>query len=212
MAGDLAARRCPPARGGSVSAPSLSVDKKPPADAFGRIGIVVAGDPDPVAAALQASQRGAVGVGEPRRAAAVMEAVAERDHHARRIARDQRAEPRQRRRRVVGRQQHAARGEARAFFQMQIGDRRAGPAPANRGRRPDRRQARRRRRQARRRMGRGCASAACDADADGTAVPLSRPALGRLLLQLEFGDAGLEHQARGVALDDQLVAIDAASA
>ena len=97
--------------------------QKPPADAFGRFGIVVAGDPDPVAAALQAPQRRAIGVGEPRRAAAVVEAVAQRHHRARRVARDQRREPGQRGRGVVGRQQHATRGEARALFEMQIGHR-----------------------------------------------------------------------------------------
>ena len=51
-----------------------------------------------------------------------MEIVAERDHGARRVMRDQPREPRQRLGRVVGRQQLAAPREARPFFQMQIGD------------------------------------------------------------------------------------------
>ena len=38
---------------------------------------------------------------------------------------------------------------------------------------------------------------------------LAGAALGRLLIRLEFGDAGLEHQTRGVAFDDELVAVDA---
>ena len=91
MAGDLAVGVLAPARWRKVSAPTASVAQEAAADALGRLGIVIAGDPDPVAAALQAAQRRAVGVGEARRAAAVVEAVAERDHHARRVARDQRA-------------------------------------------------------------------------------------------------------------------------
>ena len=122
MAGDLAAGAL-----GRLVAEGERAERErrqePPADAVGRIGIVVAGDPDPVAAALQAAQRRAVGVGEPRRPAAVVETVAERDHRARRVARDQPRQPRQRRRGVVRRQQHAARGEARAFLEMQVGDR-----------------------------------------------------------------------------------------
>ena len=39
-------------------------------------------------------------------------------------------------------------------------------------------------------------------------VTLLARALGRLLLRLEFRDAGLEHQTRGIAFDDELVAID----
>ena len=57
----------------------------------GRLGIVVAGDPDPVAPALERAQYRAVRVGEPRRAPAVVEAVAERDHGARRVAGEQAA-------------------------------------------------------------------------------------------------------------------------
>ena len=53
---------------------------------------------------------------------AVVKAVAERNHHARVVPRDHGGQPAQRRNRVVGRQQHAARGEAGAFFQMQVGD------------------------------------------------------------------------------------------
>ena len=53
---------------------------------------------------------------------AVMKTVAERDHHARIVPRDHGAETPERRHRIVGRQQHAARGKTRAFFQMQVGD------------------------------------------------------------------------------------------
>ena len=53
---------------------------------------------------------------------AIVKTVAERDHHARIMMRDHGGEPAKRRDGVVGRQQHAARGEARALFQMQIGD------------------------------------------------------------------------------------------
>ena len=52
----------------------------------------------------------------------IVKAVAERDHHARIMPRDHGGEPAQRRHGVIGRQQHAARGKARTFFQMQIGD------------------------------------------------------------------------------------------
>ena len=79
-----------------------------------------------------APQRGAVGVGEPRRPAAVVEAVAQRHHDARRIARDQRAQaapasPRCRR-------AAAARRGRRSSSLFRDADRRppAGPAPANR--------------------------------------------------------------------------------
>ncbi len=93
------------------------------ADASGRTGIVIAGDPQPVAPALQSRERGAVGLRHARCTAAVMKAVAERNHEPRRIARNQMRQAPERRRRVVGRQQHAARREGGAFLQMQIGDR-----------------------------------------------------------------------------------------
>ena len=99
-----------------------SVAAKVPPMPVGRLGIVVAGDPDPVAPALQRGERGAVRRREPRRPVAVVEIVAQRDDDARRIVRDQPREPRQRFGGVVGRQQHAAPREARAFFQMQVGD------------------------------------------------------------------------------------------
>ena len=52
----------------------------------------------------------------------VVKTVAERDHHARIVTRDHSREPAERSYRVIGRQQDAAGGEARAFFQVQIGD------------------------------------------------------------------------------------------
>ena len=92
------------------------------ANILGGFGIVVAGDPDPVAATLQGGQTCAIASLQPRRTAAVMETVAERDHRARRVMRDQTRQPRQRGGRVIRRQELAARGVARAFFQMQVGD------------------------------------------------------------------------------------------
>ena len=92
------------------------------ADAVGEIGIVIAGDPDPVAAALEQGERRTIAAAHARRSMIVMKAVAQRDDKTRRIALDQARQPRQRRRRIVRRQQHAALGEGRAFFQMQIGD------------------------------------------------------------------------------------------
>ena len=53
---------------------------------------------------------------------AVVKAVAERYHHARIMPRDHRGKAAERRHRIIGRQQHAARGEAGALFQMQVGD------------------------------------------------------------------------------------------
>ena len=53
---------------------------------------------------------------------AVMKAVAERDHHARVVARNHAGEAPQGRRGVIGWQQHTAGGKARTFFQMQVGD------------------------------------------------------------------------------------------
>src|ERR1041385_4422782 len=52
--------------------------------------------------------------------------------------------------------------------------------------------------------------AGCDADAMGTGFKsgLFRPPLGRLLINFQFGDPGLEHQACGVAFDNELVAFD----
>src|SRR5262245_52466071 len=87
-----------------------------------RLGIVIAGDPDPVTPALERAEHGAIVVRHALRSLAVVETVAEGDHEIRRIARHQRTELGQRRRRVVGRQQHAAGREARAFFEMQVGD------------------------------------------------------------------------------------------
>jgi hypothetical protein len=53
---------------------------------------------------------------------AVVKTVAERNHHARVVPRDHGGETAERRHRVIGWQQHAARGEAGTLFQMQVGD------------------------------------------------------------------------------------------
>ena len=84
--------------------------------------IVIAGNPDPVAPRLQRAENLAVGRRQPLMRVAIVKTVAERDHGFRIEARDHRAEPAQRSDGVVRRQQHAAHREARAFFQMQIGD------------------------------------------------------------------------------------------
>jgi hypothetical protein len=88
-----------------------------------RIGIVVAGDPDPFAAAPERPKRVAVGRQHARGAVPIVKAVAQRDHGLRRVASDDDGKPRQGGRGVIGGQQHAARREARTFLQMQIGDR-----------------------------------------------------------------------------------------
>ena len=106
----------------NVSGPSARTVGEIAADAVGQVGIVIAGDPDPVAAALEQGERRTIAAAHARRSMTVMKAVAQRDDKTRHIALDQARQPRQRRRRIVRRQQHAALGEGRAFFQMQIGD------------------------------------------------------------------------------------------
>ena len=72
------------------------------------------------------SQYSSVGISEPCGALAVVEAIAQSHHHARRITRDQRHKTHQCRcgiRTRCRRQQHAARSEARAFLEMQVGHR-----------------------------------------------------------------------------------------
>ena len=49
-----------------------------------------------------------------------MEAIAKRDHAARAEAHQARGEAAERVASIVGREQHASRGEGRAFFQMQV--------------------------------------------------------------------------------------------
>ena len=51
-----------------------------------------------------------------------METVAERDDRFRIMAGDDSSEPTQRGQRIIGRQQHAARGEAGTLFEMEVGD------------------------------------------------------------------------------------------
>ena len=66
--------------------------------------------------------RVAIGRRQPLMRVAIVKTVAERDHHARIVPRDDGRKPAQRRHGIVRRQQHAARGEARTLFQMQVGD------------------------------------------------------------------------------------------
>ena len=93
------------------------------ADAVGRLGIVIAGDPDPVAAALQSMQALAVGrhsrAGPPPSWKLSPSATTQaRRIHARSAAPAGPASPRYHKAAAT-----AARGVARAFFQMQVGDR-----------------------------------------------------------------------------------------
>ena len=87
-----------------------------------RLRIVVAGDPEPVAAGHQRGEIDADGVGQARRAVAIVKAVAEADDDPRAVVIDHRLQPEQRRRGVVRRNEHAAPRQRRAFFEMQVGD------------------------------------------------------------------------------------------
>ena len=120
MAGDLARNAARQMAEGQRA--DRQFGDKAAADIGGGFGIVIAGDPDPVAAALQGVQGAAVAVGKPRRTAAVMETVAQRHDDARRVVRDQPGEARQCGGAVVRRQQLPARGIARTLFQMHVGD------------------------------------------------------------------------------------------
>jgi len=53
------------------------------ADVFGRIRIVIARDPDPIASALQRRKRDTADIAHARRTAAVMKTVAQRDDERR---------------------------------------------------------------------------------------------------------------------------------
>jgi len=87
-----------------------------------QIEIVIALDPDPVAPRLQGPDRRAICIGQTLMRVAIMEAVAERDHGARVVMGDNGGQYRKRCRGIERRQQDAAHREARAFFQVQIGD------------------------------------------------------------------------------------------
>src|SRR3954452_16605137 len=73
-------------------------------------GIVIAGNPDPIASGLQRAERGMIDSGPALSAAIVMKAVPECDDTARRLERDEYRQSRQRRAGVVRRQHHAALG------------------------------------------------------------------------------------------------------
>ena len=113
------------------------------ADVVGRFGIVIAGDPDPVAAALQRAQmcrgrRRDSRAGPPPSWKLSPSAI----DAARRVTRDQAREPRQRRRGVVRRQQLRRARQSSSLFPDADRRRRAGLARANRARRRDRRSGR----------------------------------------------------------------------
>ena len=92
------------------------------ADALGQRGIVIAGDPDPVMRADQPVEQRQVARHQTGGPAAIVETVAKADHAPRPVMPAQPVECRQRRRRVVGRQQPAAGGKGRALFEMHVGD------------------------------------------------------------------------------------------
>ena len=73
------------------------------ADILRQIRIVIAGDPNPIAAALQALELDAIEVAHAQRPVIVVEAVAQRNQHARRIVLDEPRQSSQGRRGVVRR-------------------------------------------------------------------------------------------------------------
>ena len=97
---------------------SNDVSSKRPVD----FGIVVAGDPDPVAVLLQNVQCLDVARVHAGSGAGIVQAVAERDDRFRLIVIDERRELVQRFARVIGRQHLTARGKRRPLFEMQVGD------------------------------------------------------------------------------------------
>src|SRR5579864_901891 len=91
------------------------------ADLAWRRRVVIAGDPDPLMSARKGGEPLALGVGEAACTLAIMEAVAETDHAARLMARERFLKNIQAGSAVVGRQQRARSGVARALLQMEIG-------------------------------------------------------------------------------------------
>ena len=92
------------------------------ANVRGRLRIVITGEPDPLAAALKHGDIFTILPAQSRRTAAIVEVVAECEYAARRVIADQTGKPHQCFRGVVRRHQHAAGGEARSLFQVQISD------------------------------------------------------------------------------------------
>src|SRR5262245_7939451 len=82
------------------------------ADTVDGLWIMIAGNPDPLAAPLQRTQISAIVVTQTARAAAVMETVAERHNTARPIVGSQMRHARECRGRIVRRKQLATRGKA----------------------------------------------------------------------------------------------------
>ena len=109
------------------------------ADALGRVRIMIAGDPDPFAAALQPTQSVTVAIAQPRRPAAIMEAVAERTRRS--VARSPRSNAPAARALQRCRKAEAAVRARQSLNLFPDADRRrpAGPAPTNRARRAGRR-------------------------------------------------------------------------
>jgi uncharacterized protein (TIGR02186 family) len=99
-----------------------SVVLKDAADSGGRVRIMVAGDPDPLASALKRAQTASVIVAETGRAGSIVKAVAKTNHLFRLITCDDLAEPRERRTGVVRRQKLSGSRKARSLLQMQVSD------------------------------------------------------------------------------------------
>jgi hypothetical protein len=88
----------------------------------GAVRIVVAVDPDPVAAAREFGNLRTEDIRQMGRADAVVEIVAEADNDGGIVPRDDGFQHLERGERIVGRQHHAAAREGGALLQMQVGD------------------------------------------------------------------------------------------
>ena len=92
------------------------------AESFANLGVVVAGDPDPLAVLLHDLQDLELLQADALGGLLVVQAVAERYHGRGLVAVDDLGEALQRLARVVGRQKLAAGGKGRALFEVQVGD------------------------------------------------------------------------------------------
>ena len=94
----------------------------PAAGIFRNLGIVVAGDPDPVVPVGQAAQMSGRRPGHAVAAAGIVKTVAQADDPVRRMAGQHRLHPLERGGAVPGRQEGAALGVGGALFEMQVGE------------------------------------------------------------------------------------------
>src|SRR5262245_9900173 len=122
MAADFAGDRSGPRGMAEDEASQRKLRGEPAAQLSGRRRIVIAGDPQPVAAGGKLAEALEICSSEPLIRRRVMEAVAEADRQLRLATLHQSRKTRKRRSRVIGRQQRAVTGEARAFLEVEIGD------------------------------------------------------------------------------------------